>query len=137
MQQQQQMSSSSSKSLSPGQSAYGGSTHAGIVWNNSGILTSHDLNPGAHFATGGSFMVGGQGGTDSQVVQFVASPNERVTVETPEQAKRKSQGGVQPLVRVALTVNTPDANSFRQNQDQIVMALQSKLTRALARIGGG
>ena len=40
------------------------------------------------FASGGSFDVGGQGGTDSQVVAFKASPNERVTVSTPGQ-----QGG--------------------------------------------
>lgn len=37
------------------------------------------------FATGGSFMVGGAGGTDSQLVQFMATPGERVTVETPKQ----------------------------------------------------
>lgn len=37
------------------------------------------------FATGGSFTVGGSGGTDSQLVAFRASPNERVTVQTPAQ----------------------------------------------------
>lgn len=41
-----------------------------------------------NFATGGSFMVGGNGGTDSQLVRFNASPNERVTIETPEQVRR-------------------------------------------------
>jgi hypothetical protein len=40
------------------------------------------------FATGGSFMVGGSGGTDSQLVAFKASPNERVTIETPGQQGR-------------------------------------------------
>lgn len=39
------------------------------------------------FATGGSFTVGGTGGTDSQLVQFRASPNERVTIETPSQQR--------------------------------------------------
>lgn len=39
------------------------------------------------FATGGSFMVGGSGGTDSQLVQFKATPGERVTIETPGQQK--------------------------------------------------
>lgn len=38
------------------------------------------------FAEGGSFMVGGQGGPDSQVVAFRASPNERVTITRPDQA---------------------------------------------------
>lgn len=38
-------------------------------------------------AHGGSWLVGGDGGTDSQLVAFRASPNERVTVETPEQQR--------------------------------------------------
>lgn len=46
-----------------------------------------ELNPFG-FAKGGQFMVGGSGGTDSQEVKFRASPNERVTVETPAQRKQ-------------------------------------------------
>ncbi len=53
------------------------------------IQTTPPWMPGGpHFATGGSWMVGGAGGTDSQYVGFHASPNERVTVETPEQVQR-------------------------------------------------
>jgi hypothetical protein len=37
------------------------------------------------FAGGGSFNVGGSGGTDSQLVAFKASPNERVSVTKPGQ----------------------------------------------------
>lgn len=37
------------------------------------------------FASGGSFMVGGAGGIDSQLVMFKASPNERVSVTKPGQ----------------------------------------------------
>ena len=44
------------------------------------------------YATGGQFMVGGQGGTDSQKVEFMASPNERVTVETPAQQRAADRG---------------------------------------------
>lgn len=44
------------------------------------------LLPG--FATGGSFTVGGAGGTDSQLVAFRATPGEMVNVRTPAQ-----QGG--------------------------------------------
>ena len=47
---------------------------------------------GSIFATGGSFRVGGSGGTDSQLVRFRASPNERVTIETPEQVRRREAG---------------------------------------------
>jgi ribosomal protein L12E/L44/L45/RPP1/RPP2 len=39
------------------------------------------------FATGGSFMVGGSGGTDSQLVAFRATPGERVSIETPGQQR--------------------------------------------------
>lgn len=52
------------------------------------------------FATGGSFMVGGSGGTDSQRVSFLASPNERVDVLTP--AQQQAQRGS--------TVNVGDIN---------------------------
>lgn len=48
------------------------------------------------FQNGGSFNVGGSGGTDSQLVAFRATPNERVTVETPGQQRARedgSQGG--------------------------------------------
>lgn len=40
------------------------------------------------FMTGGSFTVGGSGGTDSQMVSFRASPGERVTVATPAQVRK-------------------------------------------------
>jgi tape measure domain-containing protein len=42
-------------------------------------------------AHGGSFDVGGSGGTDSQLVAFKASPDERVTVQTPEQQRAAAQ----------------------------------------------
>lgn len=45
------------------------------------------------FATGGSFLVGGFGGTDSQIIPIRATPGERVTVETPGQ-QRMGGGGV-------------------------------------------
>jgi antibiotic biosynthesis monooxygenase (ABM) superfamily enzyme len=38
------------------------------------------------FASGGSFTVGGQGGTDSQMVSFMATPGEMVNVATPGQS---------------------------------------------------
>jgi len=53
--------------------------------------------PLPHFATGGSFTVGGQGGTDSQLVQLMATPGEVVTITPP--------GG--STVKVASTTPTP------------------------------
>lgn len=50
------------------------------------------------FATGGQFTVSGSGGTDSQLVQFWATPGEQVTVKTPSQAASgnspSSKGGL-------------------------------------------
>lgn len=68
-------------------------------------------------ATGASFMVGGSGGTDSQVVAFRASPNERVDVLTPAQQRAQ-----QPPVAAAPSpsaprfkiVNVLDPNEIRE-----------------------
>lgn len=108
-------------------------TVGGVVFNNSGVLTSHDINPRMTFASGGSFKVGGVGGVDSQLVKFMASPDERVTVETPSQQRANGKGG-DTSIHVAMTVNATDADSFKSNQKQLSMALQSQLTRALRSI---
>ncbi len=64
----------------------------------------------AGFATGGSFRVGGSGGTDSQLVAFRASPDERVTIETPGQ-QRGSMGGVNLAVNVNMTTGEQSSNT--------------------------
>lgn len=46
----------------------------------------------AAFAQGGDFFVGGHGGTDSQLVAFRASPNEHVSIRTPQQRRAELQG---------------------------------------------
>jgi hypothetical protein len=89
------------------------------------------------FATGGGFTVGGQGGTDSQMVKFLATPGERVTVETPSQAKsRQGGGGNGAPIHVHMTVNATDANSFRLNETQITTRFANKLKRVQAQLGG-
>lgn len=50
------------------------------------------------FAEGGSAMVGGSGGTDSQLVAFKATPGERVNVETPAQQQRSDRGQMAPQI---------------------------------------
>lgn len=72
------------------------STSSGIVAGDFNIMDSigsifSGLGAKLGFATGGSFTVGGAGGTDSQLVNFMATPGERVTVETP--AQQRSGGG--------------------------------------------
>lgn len=46
------------------------------------------LGQGTAFATGGSFTVGGSGGTDSQQVAFRATPGEHVAISTPQQLRK-------------------------------------------------
>lgn len=86
------------------------------------------------FATGGDFAVGGHGGTDSQLVQFMASPDENVLVETPAQRRARlasqegNSGGGNVIVN--MNVSTPDANSFRRSKSQTYLALRAKLSGA-------
>lgn len=75
------------------------------------------------FATGGSFTVGGSGGTDSQLVAFKATPGERVDVRTPGQ-----QGGGGTVVNnyfvdIAATV-----------RQQIAQAMPSIVNAAAAQV---
>lgn len=48
--------------------------------------------PSPGFATGGSFVVGGDGGVDTTPVYFRATRGERVTVETPAQQTVRDEG---------------------------------------------
>lgn len=63
----------------------------------------------AGFATGGSFTVGGNGGTDSQLVAFRATPGERVDVRTPAQ-QQAAQPAPAPVVNVRV-VNQDDPSA--------------------------
>lgn len=49
--------------------------------------------PMPSYATGGGFTVGGAGGVDSQLVQFMASPGERVSVSRPGESVAPSRSG--------------------------------------------
>lgn len=64
------------------------------------------------FQNGGSFRVGGSGGTDSQLVQFRATPNETVSIRTPGQERQaqqqtQQQPTAQPLVVQPINVFDP------------------------------
>jgi|GEM_PF-6103374 len=74
----------------------GGTTVTGLSGQSLGTIPAK-----MHFASGGSFTVGGSGGTDSQHVSFMATPGERVSVETPGQQHRGGGTTVQgPLIVV-------------------------------------
>lgn len=83
------------------------------------------------FAGGGSFMVGGSGGTDSQYVRFWASPNERVTVTTPAQTNESTN-----LIQEVKNLRIEIANVSRYSKKTADLLLrvsqdgQSFLTKA-------
>ena len=89
--------------------------------------------------TGGQFTVGGNGGPDTELVQFMATPGERVTVQTPEQRQRAdaqaASPGRQPRpVIVNMYVTTPDAESFKRSKRQMEMELLSQLGAVAGRV---
>lgn len=86
---------------------------------------------GIGFASGGSFMVKGNGGIDQQTVAFRATPGERVTIQPPGENNMPMAGAV----HVTFNVTTPDADSFRRNQGQLALQAQSTLSRASRRNG--
>lgn len=67
----------------------------------SGIISWFAGSPA--FATGGSFKVGGNGGTDSSLVAFRATPGEMVNVRTGDQANDNAARGVVFDLRGAVT----------------------------------
>ena len=82
------------------------------------------------FADGGSFTVGGSGGTDSQLVAFNASPGERVSIATPEQ-QATGTGNLEELVAQVITSamaqvanSVSNANIQEFQNDVLVPALR-------------
>lgn len=71
------------------------------------------------FATGGSFVVGGSGGTDSQPVRFKATPGERVTIETPAQQSRNNNTAssvtMKPVFNINVLGGQAEVQSTRSN----------------------
>lgn len=80
------------------------------------------------FATGGSFDIGGSGGTDSQLVAFKGTPGENVTITPPGQGGGKGS-------QIIMNITTPDAGSFMRSQGQILAKTQMALQRAERRNG--
>ena len=77
------------------------------------------------FAAGGSFTVGGSGGTDSQLVAFRASPNERVTVETPSQQRQSG-----PVYNITIPIQVAEDTPYmRRTARQQAREIQDALSR--------
>ncbi len=75
---------------------------------------------GSSFATGGSFKVGGMGGTDSQMVGFRATPGEKVTISTPSQQANGGEGGMTINITQQISMPGGDADSINRSQDSIM-----------------
>lgn len=72
------------------------------------------------FRTGGSMIVGGSGGPDSQLVQFNATPGEQIHVNTPAQARGlEKAGSVTQQPNIDLTVVNV------KSKDDIMEVMQS------------
>jgi hypothetical protein len=85
-----------------------------------GVPTNLSGNPamnGPGFANGGEFVVGGIGGTDSQLVSFNATPGEKVAVG----ANAGSGGDARRGGDIKITMNNSGlhADTFRANRHQI------------------
>ncbi len=91
------------------------------------------------FATGGQFTVGGNGGIDSQLVQFRATPGELVDIKTRGQvdaaanaARDNANDPKAVLVNLNITGVT-DVDSFRRSEAQISGELAQAITIAQRR----
>jgi len=120
-----------------GASAFGsGAITGGATLNSDGMTWT----PGRQgFATGGSFMVGGTGGTDSQHFHMRMTPGERVTVETPAQQANSANGGdgrKMMLGELHLHLyGVTDHDSFQRAEGQIYSRAAARLQRAAMRDG--
>lgn len=98
------------------------------------------MNPNSlkGYANGGSFEVGGNGGTDSQFVKFWATPNETVDVRTPAQQRdyEESMNERQAPRRGGginikhLNIVTKDQDGFRRTKRQTYYDFARQLSRA-------
>jgi len=74
-----------------------------------------------NFRTGGQFVVPGGTGVDSKVIPIRATPGEEVNVRTRKQVRdEENTGGQRGGDTFIFQVSTPDANSFRQSETQVM-----------------
>ncbi len=109
----------------------GGTTSGGFLGGIgslfSGLLGGKGYSPSfaeSRFATGGSWVVGGSGGVDSQMVKFRASPGERVTVERNGGSNGGGGGST-----VVFNITTPDVRGFKASESQIAARMQRLASR--------
>lgn len=114
-----QMGGSAESGLTGSIGGFLGSAVTGLMGGaNSGAISAMARgaqNPnlfGPGFATGGSFTVGGKGGTDANPVGFMATRGEKVTIETPAQQNNKG-GGSTTVINQNLNFTTGIQSTVR------------------------
>lgn len=80
------------------------------------------------FANGGSFQVGGAGGTDSQLVQFKASPNETVSITGPGQSQGASVHFA-PVYNIGSGVSRAEVVAACQSTQRTTLAKISRMIK--------
>ena len=85
------------------------------------------------FADGGSFQVGGSGGTDSVPVSFMATPGEMVHV-TKGSSGGQDKGAASVMVQMHVH-GVHDVDSFKRSEGQVVSGLASAIQRSMQRRG--
>lgn len=108
-----------------GEAMGGGSTGTVGMFNGAGGLMNGGSGPvimgggTGPFNEGGAFTVGGAGGQDSTFVPLMLTPGELVQI-TPANAGAHERGGGGVTIQQNFNISTPDANSFRRSQAQIL-----------------
>ncbi len=86
------------------------------------------------FAGGGDMVVGGQGGTDSQSINFRATPGEVVSVRRPGDAGSDFGGNAPTIVQLHVHGAT-DPDSFQRSSGQVAHTVINAMQRARMRNG--
>lgn len=91
---------------------------------------------GRGYATGGSFVVGGPGGTDNTPVSFMATRGERVTVETPAQQKASDNGSGSVNMPVKIVNVLPSQVTEEMSSSEGERVILNVITRNRATVKG-
>lgn len=110
----------------------GGQASGGGSFSHQAVLAdvAPSLLPGGQH--GAEFVVGGFGGVDNNTLSVNGQPRLRVSRGERVIVQPRDGGGGRPI-HVHMTINTPDANSFRRSQGQIMADAFAAAWRAAER----
>lgn len=105
----------------PAASSGGGASSASPA-DSSGSVPLGNADGLPQFAGGGSFVVGGSGGTDSQMIQFMATPGEKITIDTPGGSSSGAGGGAPTLGSLIPANDNPIAGGGTSSSSDLMSA---------------